>query len=77
MNKKGIEYIASSNLKLKKHIDENKLKFTHPSADEIYERCMRLGVEERSFDLTSHEDMELIAIASLKNDFVKYSYRLT
>lgn len=49
------------------------LKFTTPTASAVQERMMRLGIEARQLDLVDYDEIEAVAIATIKNDWVKYN----
>lgn len=73
-NIKANKFIENANSALKAHLAINStLKFTQPSYAEIEERIMRLGIEARALDLTTQDELESVALATLKNDFIKYN----
>lgn len=41
----------------------------------VQERMMRIGIEARHFGVSSEDDLCAIAIATLKNDYVKHYAR--
>lgn len=71
VNDKATTYINKANDSLKEHLSRNpKLRFIVQDW-EIVERSMRLGIEARALDLTTTEEIESVALATLKNDFIK------
>ena len=64
MNQKGLDYIKEIN---------NKIKGKHPSFSnsQIVERAMRCGIEQRLFEMENNEEVELIALTTLKEDYIK------
>ena len=75
MNKAGLDYCAEQNRKynqFRKELQKNNASIPKAvfSRSSIIERVMRLGIEARIYDLTEN-DLEEVAIASLKEDFLK------
>ena len=71
VNDKATKFINKANDSLKEHLSSNpKLRFIVQDW-EIVERGMRLGIEARALDLTTTEEIESVALATLKNDFIK------
>ena len=76
MNEKVNQFKRSSDSLLRTYHSNNpclpKYKIPLPTDSNVIERIMRIGIECRALCASSIDEYEVIAMATLQNDFVKY-----
>lgn len=77
MNKEIKKFVNDANLLLLSFYENNpdapKLQPLKWEDSQVQERMMRLGIEARILKPDNNDELMDIAVATLKNDFVKYS----
>jgi len=71
MNQLGKDYMSKVDHDFAGLNKDVKKEFIEPSNEQVYERCMRLGVETKRFDLLNSNEIEAIAAKTIKEDFYK------
>lgn len=75
MNKKGTDYINKTDLDFASLRRKMRELYAKPTSEQVYERCMRLGIENKLFELKDTTEIENIAEKTLKEDFYnKYKF---
>lgn len=70
------EYVKYADHKLQQHYTETKRKkFINPtfSSSEVQERVMRCGVEVNNTTASTNDELYLVALATLQEDYIKKS----